>query len=532
MTGIRQILVLFVVFISSMTLFSASSMAFISAAVTCTPTGGVAANPQFFDIDDVVNVANNDCSKIDSRMIFSSIVCNFVTITNEVFSKFYCALQYAMTSILMAVVTLYIAVFGMKMLMGTQELTSGSAILGVVKIGALFMFASDGAMGIGLIYNFFIDLVVETVDWVLSAINFCSPSCLNSTGLREIFASIDNNIYAFIMGVDDGTGNLKDGLFSDNAELIMFLLVLMILIPPLFQMVVYLLWMTFMVFARTMVSFMMSIIAIAFLIALSPIFLSFMLFGPTFRMFMSWVSFLISYSIQPVLIFAMFATWITVAGDFLQFVDQLSKVMMVEKTNRDKGAISTNEDGIMFCRPKYDTKTIGVTFTPFPKVTHAGPIIELNSTTVSGNTVTSGGCCALNLNTIPEVTCNNSAPSLNIDDPSIKDHLVEPSVMARDNQFIYFLAYHIITILIVSYAFFNMIKIAPELAQQLSRSQVIAPLGMGFGGGVSGFNQLVGSATSLGRSIGAKAGGAAARRITPRVNDFTKRFSSTMSGRR
>ncbi len=67
--------------------------------------------------------------------------------------------------------------------------------------------------------------------------------------------------------------------------------------------------------------------AIAFLIALSPIFLSFMLFQSTVHFFEDWLKYLISYTLQIVIVLAIIALWIAAMSLFGGFFNELSNLI-------------------------------------------------------------------------------------------------------------------------------------------------------------------------------------------------------------
>src|SRR5262249_5130974 len=90
---------------------------------------------------------------------------------------------------------------------------------------------------------------------------------------------------------------------------------------------------TLLICARCLVSYLLAMSSIAFLITLSPIFLSLALFRPTQHFFNDWLKFLISFSLQIVFLFTGLALWITVIlqlGGF--FANLASMVRPVQQT--------------------------------------------------------------------------------------------------------------------------------------------------------------------------------------------------------
>ncbi len=488
MQTIRHFCTLLLAFLLCTAILSQSAMAAFTEISCDTATGQVNADSGFFD---PVQITTDDCEIAKPEHVFSGIVCNYIKILNNVFGKFYCSIQFAMKEALTAVIVIYIAIFGARMLMGTQEVNAGTVLIALLKIGLLVEITENGAYGVGMIYNFFIGLTVDAVSWVSGAISICRnpvtgeldlTKCVTrSTSLKDIFAFIDTKFYGAIMGADDPdtttTTVLEHGLFSGNGELIAFILVLLAIMAPLFQMVWGLIWMTFTMFVRSTVTLLMCLTAVAFLISLSPIFISFALFNSTVNIFNSWVRFLISYSIQPMFIFAIFSLWILIISDSMNFIKDLNKIMIFQMDTKIPGPIVTElKNELKFCRMIYGTKPDEVVFSvsSIPlKIIQGGPTIT--------------GCCKLTPG--PIYACDGSGATVEIStlatsgDPA---QLLPPSALLEESQFIFFLAFHLLSLLTISYVFKRMLEIAPELAQQLSNSRSAAPLGAGFGGGSGG----------------------------------------------
>jgi hypothetical protein len=87
----------------------------------------------------------------------------------------------------------------------------------------------------------------------------------------------------------------------------------------------------------------------------------------------------------------------------------------------------------------------------------------------------------------PDVTKNYDTVELATDhgaaapDPKKEWDWMRPSELIKENKFIYFIAQHVLTMLILSYAFMNLIRMAPRIASQMAGSRGSAPLGAGFG---------------------------------------------------
>ncbi len=521
MGNLRQICVFLLALFLCTVIVSQSTWAAISA-IKCDTTNGGFLSGSFID---PAEVSTTSCEEIDVKHVFSSVVCNFVIVLNEVFSKFYCSIQYAMKEILMAVIVVYVAVFGARMLIGTQEVNSGTVLLAVLKIGFIAEFANSGTLGVSMVYEFFIGLTIQAIDWAYGAIMFCKgtdlsfdfTACFGGVDLGKVFSGIDTKLYELLMGVHDinKDGTLDDGIFGGKGEMITLIFLLALLVPPLFQIILWLLWTTLSMFMRSVASFLMCVVAIAFLISLSPIFLSFALFNSTVRIFESWLRFLVSYSIQPMFIFAIFGMWLMIISDFVSFVDDLSKVMRYEIDDKHRGPMITEiQDELKFCRLTYGTKP---------------PSISLSVSSMPISYIPGGptiGCCPIKVTVAAdgkeEYSC---AAGALVDIKTLPpEQLVAPSVMIQESQFIYFLAYHLLAVTFIGYAFYQMLRIAPQIAQELSQSRTPAPLGAGFGGGF-GLDSIASGLSRRGSTTVRNLSGKAYDAVRPTLQNGINRYS-------
>lgn len=503
MKNLRQILTFFLALLLSVSMLSETVLAAGFTQIACEDNTGKVKNGAngLFDPNIVFDKTGvPSCEETNITTIFSGIACNYINILNDVFSQFYCSLQFGMLGILTAVITLYVTLFGLRVLVGMQEVTRGAVIIAAIKIGAVVLIATNAALGVGVIHHFFMTFITQTIEWIISGINLVlsdfNPLTSKADPTSSIFRGIDVRMDSMIQGADDGTGKLENGLFSDNAKLIVLFLGLMTICQPLFQMALTLIFTTFKILVSALVSFLMSITAVSFLISLSPIFLAFMLFNSTFNLFDSWIRFLVSYSLQPMLVFSVFSLWVFMIGDFTGFIKQISDVTRTAKFAHDTTANAKLYEAVAFCQLRYKTTPksfVNLTINPDPALVDVGgPKI---------------GCCTLINNPDPTKTariCDNTENIRTLGDPNIPGavadtHYIEdkdlilPAMLIREEEFIYFLAYNFISLLIISYAFMNMMNVAPEIAKELAAASFPIPLGTGLKGrnGGGGLNSIV-----------------------------------------
>lgn len=466
--------------------------------VTCDVNTGAVTNGSLFDAQQISDQAT--CGKITVKNLFSGIACNYFTIINEIFTKFYCALQIGMMDIITASIVIFIAIYGARLMMGMQKTNSGAGIAALIKIGFICLFITQGAMGVGLILGFFFGLIIQTVSWAVNAIQcktlICPTAFNEGETIAGIFKGVDDKLDAVITGVNTGTSSIA-GLFANEAVFIALLFALLLIAWPIFFLAWSLITTTVMLFIRSLVTFMLSITAIAFLVAISPIFLSFMLFDSTKILFDNWLNFLVSYSLQPLIIFSVFSLWLMVCSDFVGFAGQLSNVMTIIPNNtKDKASVLTKTDMLMFC-----PIIPGVPPTSsFTAADFAGIIPQVNLIIDILNTRGPGIACAGG-KTAKQIADFN-ATWQDPNGPNVpKIDLVEPNVALHDPILIEFLVYNFLEIIVIGYTFLQLINMTPQITRAMSKSQAVAPLGFGFDGSASNYLRR---ATSRGRDTVSK----------------------------
>ncbi len=462
-------------FLTVWTLVLMPVQAMAAADLTCNqalPAGGKLWNTD--------TIADGFCAARGSGLNFtyhplSTIVCNVVYILNDVLGRVYCSLQFDMRDTLSAALSLYIAVFGAQLLMGTAQLNTKEIMTRLLKIAGVWSFATYSVWGIGLAFNFFIDIVFSGVYWVLQSIPnnaFHDPTsaCYDAytsgaTGVMGVFSMLDEAM----------CNALRGSFISNNAKVIAFFAFISYNGNlPIFGMAVYWVWKNFIIMVRALVSFLLGISALAFLISLSPIFLSMMLFQSTLQFFENWLKYMISFSLQIIIVFACLAMWITLTMLLIDFFTELASLIF-----------------------------------PYNKI-WAGAQMQ--------DPVSYYGLCQFQITAGPlgpVATCTANTP------------LIPMSMVPRKADLMYYLAYHLSMLILMAYAFDALLRDAPNIAQQLAGPQYIPALGMGFGvnkggmirGGQNLTNRISGGgALSLANTAGG--GGANTRSLVGRVGDM------------
>ena len=396
---------------------------------------------------------NSFCQYQGLDHIFSQVACTFTEILNEVLGRMYCGIQFVLKPIVAILLTLYIMVFGAQILLGTAQLTTKEMLTRMVKLSLVWTFVSESAIAISFIFAFFIDLANNGVWWAVSALGNqqiqMNPSAYGGLGdVMPVYAYIDEMIKLVVAGP----------LMAANSELIAFFCIMGYLMPPIFMIAVYWLITTFKILARSLISFLLSIAALAFLISLSPIFLSFMLFKATAQFFESWLKFMISYALQIAIVFTCVAMWAMAFTQFTGFFSELASVIF-----------PSNKVWVWAAPVADPTQSLGIC--PYKVTTDANSRPHIKCVDPEFDPIQSTNPSGWAADKAKLIVLSQMAQKA--EDPSVQQTAL--------NQLVYFVFYYLISMIIVCYAFDALLKKAPQIAQQLAGPEYVPILGQGIG---------------------------------------------------
>jgi len=450
----------------------------------CDDAGGVKPNTELFY--DQASDSHSFCGQTGNNRIFSNVICNFINILNEVLGRVYCGLQHTLSTYVAMAITVYIIIFGAQILMGTTQLSSKEMVIRLLKVALVWTFVSQATWGVNTLFVFFVDFANQGIWWTLGSIRDASGHTIASTmGLTHtgditsavpVYVYIDQLIYQAVSGP----------FVQMNSKVMVFFAALAYLFPPIFMIAAYWLWTTFTILARTLISFVMSLSAIAFLICLSPIFFCFILFQSTMNFFETWLKYMMSFSLQVVLVFACVAMWIMAMSNFIGFFNQLSDVIFTDFDFKRITQIAIDEKSIGICPYKVTAGTAGG-----PSGTLIGPNVKCYRTGFNPYALGSDGKpteqAAKDKDML--IDLGNQRPADDATTPEGKanpacsgSQLPEGATQCTLNRLNYFVIYHLITLIIIAYTFDALLKQAPYIAKELAGPQYVPILGKGFGG--------------------------------------------------
>lgn len=404
------------------------------------------------------------CSGITTvQNIFTGLVCNFQILLNAIMGSVYCGLSSALDQPLRAALAIFVAIYGIQLATGYVQASARELVIRVVKLMLVYLFATQSSYGIGIAYNFFVSTANEGIGWVLSVIPIpatglggaCTPPASNpAAGQQGIaFAYMDYMICSVITIPFTTTGGMLLGFFS----------VMAFMIPPVFMMFFYFFSKSLKIFIRALFSYLLAISAIAFLITISPIFVSLALFNPTRHFFDDWLRFMISFTLQIILIFAGVAMWVTVILQFVGFFMDLTT--MIRPLAQTDVAID----------PRFPMNTYGLCQYGLVWICPDG----------------SPAPCASGLDPIPVLQCIDAPCGGGGNQPVIYCPApIKPSQIIEHQDFMYFLVLNMLAVCTVAYVFDSLMTMMPGLAKHLSGPAYAPQLGSKAGIGHVNMNNI------------------------------------------
>jgi TrbL/VirB6 plasmid conjugal transfer protein len=489
-----------------------------TASLTC--SAGTVSGGEFFD--DQPNTPGSACQfSVNSNgpgyHIFSAIFCQFVNVLNSVLGSVYCGMQDLLKTAVGATLTLYIAIFGGQMLMGMAELNAREFITRIAKIVCVWVFISQSVWAVQYAFQFFVLLAGEGVNWVMQAIPspfstqmpppVCvDPSAASATGFMAAFARLD----AVICNAVSGPLNLS----AVNSKLIGFFIVLFLLSPQIGALVVSWLLLNLKILLQGLVTVLLGVAAITFLLAMSPIFLCLMLFKATVGFFENWLKYMMSFSLQIIIVFACISLWLTVTVYFITFFNDLSSTIFAQQSITDRAAPQSVNDSWGVCPFDYypDSAAAGA-----PPGTPPGPYVKCQNPGFNPTTSQADKDAVIPISGLlwtnqppggSSTTCRNLDPTM-------------VTLLNDCTKYLYYMIYHLITLIIVSFAFEALLREAPMIAVYLTGPDYVSPLAPGMGVNRAGQVRSLFSSSSSSQAAASSGDGSSGFSLKKIFSDLT-----------
>jgi type IV secretory pathway VirB6-like protein len=257
--------------------------------------------------------------------IFAGVMCTLETILDSIAKKLFDAIANDLKPAILGALTLYIIIFAVSFLAGIINLTAREFTVTLFKFGLVWNFAAFWDNGAGLAYEFFKTFAVSGGDIVWQAVTGSGGGGI--AGITKIDTDIAKAV-GFASNSASGTALNVGGVpMMCVMQLGGMMVLLFMMQPPLIAFLFIYIYNFIKLFATAILYYFKSLILIAFLIILSPIFVSFALFQRTRELFETWIKHLAVNALQMLIMFAFFAMILLV--DFKTFFDQLFSLFKI-----------------------------------------------------------------------------------------------------------------------------------------------------------------------------------------------------------
>lgn len=304
---------------------------------------------------------NSQCDATQGLFgVFANVICRVENVFAMILGLVYCSVQAAILEPLLAVLTLYVTIYGAMVLLGMVQTTFTEAMTRIAKIGIVSAVALNAHVAIGIGYTFFISLTQATVSIIFDL--FTPEYVQNNSNLSNMIAAgyistpthtdEASRLYTgenWILNLEYTTSRIIGFASSGGWGLLLLLIGLLLFLPPAAFLLIYLLFSTIKAFATAIVGYLLALLGITFMFTLSPIFICFALFRFTAGWFDNWLRMLFSYALQVVTIFTFLMILIMV--NIVNFFEQVGVMLRGYQANPLFGPIPFPFFVISLCKP-------------------------------------------------------------------------------------------------------------------------------------------------------------------------------------
>lgn len=177
---------------------------------------------------------------------------------------------------------IYIIMYGAGFITGLTQTSANDMVIRVVKMGAIIALFDTNSWE--FFNNYFFRLFTDGKDFLITAVT--GDTSGDKSG---VFGFVDDMFYVFFAEIT----------WQTFAALTPYLVGLVYVGIFLTVMILYIVAM-----AQVFIVYLLTLIGIALLLSLAPMFMVLMLFERTREMFLNWIKYLADYAIQPVILFA------------------------------------------------------------------------------------------------------------------------------------------------------------------------------------------------------------------------------------
>ena len=304
--------------------------------------------------------SNASCPKTMSfDHLFSYVICNMEQLSTNLLGNMFCGMITGLTPAVTAMLTLAVLFFGISFTIGLTPATGRDFMAFLLKIAFVLTFATQSDFIIGYGYKFLVGGISEGVAIALSnavSSNWGGASAAVHTG-SAVYDQLDAVIATFIhyatdsLSVDAAHKNVIDPA-DPNAgcknALFAVMAIMAVAFPPIFYLSLALIGKLALALLRAVFGYIYALVGIAFLLTLSPFFVSFYLFHQTRQFFDKWLGYLASFTLQIIILFAFLSFILSI--DVSNITKSFSTLVVRNQQTLETGAFQAPWDYCTLCQ--------------------------------------------------------------------------------------------------------------------------------------------------------------------------------------
>ena len=245
--------------------------------------------------------------------VFSFLICHTEQLTANLMGNMYCGVMTALQPMVTAAITLAVALFGVNFTLGFSQVTAQEFQKFLLKIAVIYAFATQADLLIGVGYNLLVTGLREGTAVAISSLYQANGTATDGMG---VYAMLDKFLATALHMATDNVGQTWDKDHSPCKNAVFAAMAIMaVAFPPIFYLGMSIIIRIFLTFIRSIFGYIYALVGITFLLTLSPFFLSFYLFERTKSFFEKWLGYLVSFSLQMVIVFAFLSFVLSIKVD-------------------------------------------------------------------------------------------------------------------------------------------------------------------------------------------------------------------------
>lgn len=256
--------------------------------------------------------AGSDCpTTLEFDNIFSFLVCNMEHLAANLMGAMYCGIVDTAVPAVEAALTLAVVFFGIAFTTGIIPATAREFQLFLVKVAFIWVLATQADYMIGVGYRFLVEGAREGIVIAISGM-FADEGGAQATG-ADLYEFLDRFLGKAMEYASANVGvNWNEEHNPCQNALFAVIAMMALVFPPLFYVSVALMLKVALTFLRAVFGYIYAIVGLVFLITMAPLFLTFFLFRQTQPFFNKWMGYVVSFTLQMVIVFAFLAAVVSI----------------------------------------------------------------------------------------------------------------------------------------------------------------------------------------------------------------------------